>query len=631
VLLSVACAPGLNADTPADLGRSTCETTAVLDLVNDSTTSAEALMALGVYSRGARGLVEARDAGAVFTTIDQIDDVKYIGNSSLNALYASVEGIPCDVALSCEVTAVLDLVNDDATTEDDLKAAGVYWRGARGIVSAHDEGVVFASIEDIDDVPYVGASSLAGLDTWSLGQCLGSAEVVFSPQYYSDSHLRRTQEHLASAQHTVDLAMYSFSDEGMYDALEETIDRGVHVRVIFDTTYEDRKDPQGTRSARIEDMGAEVVWVNKVMHHKFLIIDGPRDGLDQVGGATLITGSGNWSYSAGTKYDENTVFVQQDDKLILAFQREFNTMWSTSRVFEWNESIEHLPVSFEVTEQMIEEASGSEVYFTSANFRTYESSRYGWTFAANTGSHQVADRVAEFIDSATSSVWVASGHFRSKQIRDAILAKHQEDPSVDIRVYLDGQEWISQWSQDNEVDELEDCLSGATTENQSNKCYEVGRYWSKDLVDAGVATKFDYYAFRWNYRYAEQMHHKYIIVDGERVLSGSYNFSSNAEVDSLENTVVYDAASYPDLVDAYIDNHSALWVTGEADDLYSGVMDEIENGSGNFDIVWEPMALGWQQVQDLKDAVRDHCPDVNADPYRNEPASHQQCTRDQRY
>ena len=105
----------------------------------------------------------------------------------------------------------------------------------------------------------------------------------------------------------------------------------------------------------------------------------------------------------------------------------------------------------------------------------------------------------------------------------------------------------------------------------------------------------------------------------------------NAETDSMENTVIYDAANYPDLVDAYIDNHSSLWVTGEADGLYADLMDEIEDGTGNFPIVWAPMALPWQQVQDLKDAVRDNCPDAYSDAYRDDPAGHQVCTRDQRY
>ena len=64
------------------------------------------------------------------------------------------------------------------------------------------------------------------------------------------------------------------------------------------------------------------------------------------------------------------------------------------------------------------------------------------------------------------------------------------------------------------------------------------------------------------------MHHKYVIVDDARVLTGSYNFSSNAEVDSFENTVVFEAERYPELVDAFVDNFETLWVTGQAEGLY---------------------------------------------------------------
>jgi len=620
-----------------------------VSLINDVATTADTLKSGGVHTRAANAIIEARDgadalAGTaddqVFGTVDEVDAVYGVGPSAIDQLYAMVAGT-CEDAptvASCEDTAHIDFVNDPTTDADHLKAIGVYSRGADNVVAVRNgaDGLagtadddLFDSLEEIDAVSYIGASSIAALEDYAAGLCVASADVIFSPQYYGDSHLSATADAIDLSKTSLDIAMYSYSDEGMFDVLEDAADRGLSIRVIFHSALEDRKDPEGTRSARIEDMGIEVRYVNKTMHHKYVIIDGPRDSLDGLDTGTLITGSGNWSYSAGTKYDENTSFVQGDDKLILAFQQEFDHMWDNSREVVWNEDIVHIENALEITDEMVADASGTEAVFTSSNMRTYVSSVYGPTFAANTGDHYVADRIVQSIEAAESSILIASGHMRSKQIAEALIAKRTDSPEVDIRVYLDGQEYISEWGQGEQQDDMDDCLADATTETQTNHCLEVGYLWSLDLDQAGIDLKYDYYAYRWNYKYAEQMHHKYLIIDSDEVISGSYNFSSNAEIDSMENTVIYKAADYPELVAGFIDNFETLWVTGEADGLYTELMDEIENGTDDsFSIVWEPMALSWAEVDALKDAVWANCPDLNTDDYRTEPWNHTVCYRE---
>lgn len=610
--------------------RSACEDAQILALVNDPATTADVLHDLGVYSRGAHALVDARDNGTVFTTVVEIDAVPWVGPASLAALYAAVDGAECssDTAMDCDERAVVDLLDDPELDADALRELGVYSRGADALLDARAEGAALDSYEAIDAISYVGPSSMSALRVWGELQCEAQPEAraVFSPQSYAQSHLSEVQLLLDEATVSLDIAMYSFSDEGMYQAVERATARGVSVRVIFETAREDRKDVEGSRSERLEAMGAEVRWVNKIMHEKFVLVDGPRDTLDQLDHAVFAGGSANWSYSAATRYDENTAIVRHDDKLILAFQQEFNHMWTHSRPVVSNESIPHVPVTFEISPSMIEAAPGTEVIFTSANFNVYFSNTYGWTFSAPAGVHTVADRIADEISQATSSIHIASGHMRSKQIADALLAKHAESPEVEILVYLDGQEWISAWWENEQNEDLAECLEEATTDIQRARCEEVGRYFSKALADAGIDVRFDYYAFRWHYTYAEQMHHKYIILDGERVLTGSYNFSSNAEVDSFENVVLFDASNYPELVDAFIDNHAELWETGQGS--YEPLLDEIVTGTApTFPIVWSPMSLNWSEVNALKAAVRTACPAVDSEAYRDDPSAYQACER----
>ena len=316
---------------------------------------------------------------------------------------------------------------------------------------------------------------------------------------------------------------------------------------------------QKVHEARLEDAGIEVRWVNKIMHHKFAIIDGPQQSRFISDSFQLITGSGNWSYSAATKYDENTLFFQDDDRLGYAFQAEFNLLWENGRAVIWNESIESIPhISIEPRD--ILGAQGSEVFFTSDNFRAYESNAYGPTFTLDGTRDTVVSEIVARIDEAQRSIKIASGHMRSRAILDAILNKKREIPDISIQVYLDGQEYISRWYHQEQLNDLEECLRDASTDTDDrDECMRHGYYFSYALVDAGIDTRFKYYSYRWHYSYAEQMHHKYLLIDDQYLMTGSYNFSNNAEYNTFENMIVLDAEVDPVTVMAYRRNHEIMW------------------------------------------------------------------------
>ena len=237
------------------------------------------------------------------------------------------------------------------------------------------------------------------------------AAVLMSPQPYGTSHLQQTIDVLDAAQSSVDFAMYSFRDGGVRHAIEDAVARGVTMRAILESARADRSDPEGSRSQWLEDMGVEVRWVNKIMHHKYAIIDGPRADLSAAVSGQLITGSANWSYSAGTRYDENTLFVTGDATLNLEFQREFNLLWDNGRPFPGGEDIV-VPESINITEADIPEDSGATAEMTSPNFNISTTS-YGPTFSTVAGSEPFELPLADFIPSADHSISVASGHLRS--------------------------------------------------------------------------------------------------------------------------------------------------------------------------------------------------------------------------
>ncbi len=76
---------------------------------------------------------------------------------------------------------------------------------------------------------------------------------------------------LRQAQVQVDMAAFEFNSEPMLEALIELEERGIPVRVVIDTDYEDE-----SAIARLRRNGISVVTDDRsaLMHNKFLVIDG---------------------------------------------------------------------------------------------------------------------------------------------------------------------------------------------------------------------------------------------------------------------------------------------------------------------------------------------------------------------
>jgi len=367
----------------------------------------------------------------------------------------------------CEIRQVLAWVNDPEVSAGDLKEFGVHSRAANNIIDYRDgpDGIpgtadddYFDDAQELDDVYYVGKVAFEQMVAAVEHRCghTPTAEVIFSPQSYSNSHLARVIELINAARSSIDIAMYSFSDYGILDALQQAVNRGVSVRFVFESASADRTDPAGTMSAKLEDIGIDVRYVNKIMHHKFAIFDGPRESVDDAITGILATGSGNWSHSAGTRYDENTIILTGCDELLLRFQKEFNLLWENSRDFTYTRTFDWF-FSKTITEWMIPDIPVVDAVFTSANFRTSVTS-YGPTFSVVRGENEVSDVLVGLIQDARSSIRIASGHLRSRPVAEALMAKHAANPNLDIRVYLDGQEYISEWYQAEQDADLEDCL-----------------------------------------------------------------------------------------------------------------------------------------------------------------------------
>jgi len=541
---------------------------------------------------------------------------------------------------SPEAIGVLRLVNDPAESATSLKNGAHVTSRVANNITKHRKGAdgadgtadddKFDTLLELDKIPYVGTATLNAL--LARARALGyvtsgvSYDVVFSPKPAAQSHNARIAQLIRTAQHSIDIAIYSYSDAGIAAALQDRANAGVDIRFIFDTANEDRKITDAaarasSKSGRLEAMGIDVRYVNQTMHHKMLIIDGPRDEADRVNSTKLVMGSANWSSTAATSFDENTLFIEGSAELSAAYQHEFDILWKGSRDFTGPASAQpNSTANIQVAD--VPDTEGAEVFFTSSNFTPTGTD--GTTWRVDKTKTTVTDAWKAGIARATGSIHIATTHMRLRPYVEALIAKKMASPSLDIKVYLDQQEYISPSGDTAQKAEVDACMAAATTEAQRRDCQYNDFLFSKMLVDAGIPVRFKSYAYRWDHSYAEQMHSKYMVVDGKELFTGSWNHSMNSEQATFENSLHLFGAQNAGPVSKFEENFTAIWDTNRA--ALTALRTKITTDA-TIPVVYPPMALTYQEFGDLRNLIRTQCPLVDSDEFRTNAAAHRTCTK----
>src|SRR6476469_7478592 len=173
---------------------------------------------------------------------------------------------------------------------------------------------------------------------------LGSTDVTvqFSPtspsRPWSQSGNGLIGKTLGTAQRSVDLALFVFSEQRLANALETDHERGIPVRAVIDPGFAYRsysevldmlgvelKDKCRTEPNNhpwqnpINTVGAPRLPPGDLLHNKFGIVDQ----------ATVITGSHNWTDAANTGNDE-TLVVVQSPVVAAHYEREFERLYTNA-------------------------------------------------------------------------------------------------------------------------------------------------------------------------------------------------------------------------------------------------------------------------------------------------------------
>lgn len=151
------------------------------------------------------------------------------------------------------------------------------------------------------------------IDNFRQTQSVTITEAHFSP---GEDCRRQLLDLVVAARETLDISVFTISDDRLSDAIVAAHKRGIQVRLITDN---DKAHDQGSDIFKLIDRGINVRMDNTEnhMHHKFALVDK----------CILVNGSFNWTRSA-TDYNQENILVTNEPKLVAAYLGEFDSLWN---------------------------------------------------------------------------------------------------------------------------------------------------------------------------------------------------------------------------------------------------------------------------------------------------------------
>ncbi|MEX1132678.1 MAG: phospholipase D-like domain-containing protein [Flavobacteriales bacterium] len=297
------------------------------------------------------------------------------------------------------------------------------------------------------------------------------------------------------AESTLDIAVYNTTSSLLVNAANDARSRGVQVRWIAEAS---------NSNSALQNLSASIPLLYRTnstgsgMHNKFVIVDA-----DGGPAAHILTGSANFTNS-GLFLDPNNLVVVNDMALARAYRMEFEEMWGSSG------TLPNLGNS---------RFGGDKTNNTPHLFNVGGTLVQSW-FSPSDGT---TARIVDALQSADERIEFALFVLTSSTLTEALIDMHAE-PGVVVRGMVE-EEDMSMWTFDA-------------------------------LLEGGVDVRTD--------GATNSLHHKYAIVDrgapdsDPMVVTGSHNWSFNAENNNDENTLIIHSAT---IADQFHQEWNARWTT----------------------------------------------------------------------
>jgi len=152
------------------------------------------------------------------------------------------------------------------------------------------------------------------------------------------------------------------------------------------------------------------------------------------------------------------------------------------------------------------------------------------------GSTVIADRVIQVMNKAEKSIKIAVAHFNSASITKALIDIHERrnknassEDDLSIEVLLDLGEYGDKKSK------------------------------SKLLEAAGITVRYKMYSVAFFHPQSQLMHHKFMLIDGKELVTGSYNWSDTAELKNYENILHWWGRNTKEIIKDFQGEFAKLW------------------------------------------------------------------------
>jgi phosphatidylserine/phosphatidylglycerophosphate/cardiolipin synthase-like enzyme len=310
---------------------------------------------------------------------------------------------------------------------------------------------------------------------------LGMLDAYFLDHAIDDTLIN----YINRAQESIDFTIYNFNNNGisnLSDALNAAHDRGVTVRVIYDSNID---------AVGVESLNGEIGRISSpksqyplygIMHNKFIVFDANSTDPDK---PVVWTGATNFT-NGQINTDPNNVVIVQDQSLAKTFQLEFNEMFGSEGAQPDAGKAKFGPDKADNT---------PHEFIINGN-------RVACYFSPSDGTHS---KILSTIATADHSIHIATMLITKADIGYDLADKNDE--GVDVKVLI------------NDFDQYGEPIVNTLKASLEEDIRLKG--------ENGI------------------MHHKYMIVDqgypdsDPILLTGSHNWSSSAQFRNDENTLIF--------------------------------------------------------------------------------------------
>lgn len=305
----------------------------------------------------------------------------------------------------------------------------------------------------------------------------------------------RVAAFVRQARRTIDMAVYDFHLTGpqhdiVLGALRECVARGVRVRVAYDSDTDwSQVDPGNSKPpsltfAAIRELGVPAQPIRDIcclMHHKYIVLDA---GTPQ---GQVWTGSTNFTDESWS-LQENNILTIASAPVAQGYGRDFTELWNTGEMaHSGKRDIGPVPLTYKGR------PAPTEVHFSPGQGK--------W----------INREIAEYLDQARERLTICAAVITSGHILGALQRLMQRGIKVDgvyDRTQMEGvyAQWHMVPENDWKIPLFQELVA-------------YGHLAGKVTTPWTPASVHDY------------MHNKILVVD-DLVITGSYNFSRNAETNA---------------------------------------------------------------------------------------------------